>query len=93
MEIIAQFESNKQTSSSKLYHVGFVKTKKRNSSKGKPLQKKPPSKSSDQISESIQKMADEVMPKKPNEIFEIRMQKVMSDKNQLFIVLEILEQS
>ena len=57
------------------------------------MQKKPPSKSSDQISESIQKMADEVMPKKPNEIFEIRMQKVMSDKNQLFIVLEILEQS
>ncbi len=33
------------------------------------------------------------MPKKPNEIFEIRMQKVMSDKNQLLIVLEILEQS
>jgi hypothetical protein len=38
-------------------------------------------------------MEDEVLPKKPNEIFEIRMQKVMNDKRHLFIVLEILEQS
>jgi hypothetical protein len=38
-------------------------------------------------------MDDENLPKKPNEIFEIRLQKVTSVKEQQFIVLEILEQS
>jgi hypothetical protein len=57
------------------------------------LQKKPTSKSSDRVSEPSEINLDRAMPKKPDEIFEIRMAKVTDDKRQLFIALEIYEQS
>jgi hypothetical protein len=80
-----------QSSSSKLYYVGFykktsnqtIKTKK--STKGKLTSSK--------SLEGMKDNLEEVMPKKPNEIFEIRMKKITSDNSQSFIVLEIIEQS
>jgi len=78
--------------SSKLYHVGFIEKKQKRANQRKKFQKnRTSSKSFDRVNNELQEIPEEVMPKKPNEIFEIRMQKIKSDKRQLFIVLEILE--
>lgn len=33
------------------------------------------------------------MPKKPHEIFEVRLQKIVNEKGQTYIVIEVIEQS